>query len=966
MTQIILRLYDYLHAHRVLMLVWLAVLTVLSVILVLRISYKEDISDFLPFDKRGQEAMRVYQGISGSDNIVALIGAKNGSSATPDSIVEATEEFYGKLKEAGIDEKSITAQMDLEKFYTLADFIYTNIPYFLTDEDYRRMEAQLARKDFITSQLQRDKQTLLLPSGGLLSENIGRDPLNWFTPVVEKLSPQSANTSYELYSGSIFMPDMRRAVVLIASPYGSSETENNEQLISKIETAKEQTERIHPNMAIELTGGPVIAVDNASQIKTDSIVSVAIAVTLILLLLILTFRNARNILLIGLSISWGWLVALGALSVVNNNISIIVVGISSVIIGIAINYPLHLIAHLTHTPNTRQAIKEIITPLIVGNITTIGAFLTLVPLQSIALRDLGLFASFLLLGTILFVIVFLPHLVRHTNPRPNPLLNKIGNARIENKKWIIGAVAVLTIVFAAYSSRAGFDTNLSHINYMTDTQRQNMDYLAQQLQSARGQKEVYVVSSGQTMEDALAAHERILPRLNTLQQPQTVSGTGTFLCSKAEQEKRLSRWNAFISKHGQQLTASLTEEADREGFAQGSFEEFIRILNGNYPTRPASYFKPLQEGAFKNRIYFDKASGTHNIIDVLTVSETQLPQTLAAVKQSISDDCHFMFEIGQLNSSIATHLSDNFNYIGYACGLIVFLFLWFSMGNIELATLSFLPMAVSWVWILGIMGILHVDFNIVNIILATFIFGQGDDYTIFMTEGCQHEYAYGRKMLASYKHSILLSALIMFIGMGALIVARHPALHSLAVITIIGMFSVVLMAWLLPPFVFNWLVSKNGKLRLRPITLHSLLMPRQHPQLCGAESSPEERIRYVRDVYHYCGIDIVRQVKAALRHHGDFIMPATDDHTITVKGGNYGAVALLLAIAHPQATIIAHTNDDDDLAVCRQMACRIAPNIQPVQTQSNAATDKPHTNESHKGNNGNQESQLYPPRHNIS
>ena len=31
----------------------------------------------------------------------------------------------------------------------------------------------------------------------------------------------------------------------------------------------------------------------------------------------------------------------------------------------------------------------------------------------------------------------------------------------------------------------------------------------------------------------------------------------------------------------------------------------------------------------------------------------------------------------------------DFNYIGFACGLIVFLFLWLSFGNLELALLSF-------------------------------------------------------------------------------------------------------------------------------------------------------------------------------------------------------------------------------------------------------------------------------------
>ena len=76
------------------------------------------------------------------------------------------------------------------------------------------------------------------------------------------------------------------------------------------------------------------------------------------------------------------------------------------------------------------------------------------------------------------------------------------------------------------------------------------------------------------------------------------------------------------------------------------------------------------------------------------------------------------------------------------------------------------------------MSLLGIHFNLVNIILATFIFGQGDDYTIFMTEGCQYEYAYRRPMLASYKQSIIISALIMFIGIGALIFAKHMLLPA--------------------------------------------------------------------------------------------------------------------------------------------------------------------------------------------
>ena len=73
-----------------------------------------------------------------------------------------------------------------------------------------------------------------------------------------------------------------------------------------------------------------------------------------------------------------------------------------------------------------------------------------------------------------------------------------------------------------------------------------------------------------------------------------------------------------------------------------------------------------------------------------------------------------------------------------------------------------------------------------------------------------YEYATGKKILRSFKNAVVLSALIMFIGIGALIVAKHPALRSLAAVTIVGMFTVVAMAYYLPPLVFRFLTTKKG------------------------------------------------------------------------------------------------------------------------------------------------------------
>ena len=272
-----------------------------------------------------------------------------------------------------------------------------------------------------------------------------------------------------------------------------------------------------------------------------------------------------------------------------------------------------------------------------------------------------------------------------------------------------------------------------------------------------------------------------------------------------------------------------------------------------------------------------------------------------------------------MNSAIAGSLSNDFNYIGFACGFIVFLFLWISFGRFELSLLAFLPMAVGWIWILGIMSMLGMQFNIVNVILATFIFGQGDDYTIFITDGLIEEFAYRKKLLPSFKNSIVISALIMFIGMGSLIVAKHPALHSLAEVTIVGMFTVVLMAWVVPPLIFGWLVKRNGVVRPEPITIGYLwrkLLRRQNPH---AEGTTHFYHDYLIGKYTYKGFSIERETRQLLKRHDDFSQWIdgwkSDSREVSIVNAGRGQFPLLFALVHPDVEVHSYASDPDDTAL---------------------------------------------------
>ncbi len=827
----ILRIYDYLRSHAFVRNASLVVLTLALLASAMRLSYKEDIQDFLPLSEADRERMAVYQDISGMNRLF-IIFEDDDDTERATEMAEAFVEEVHRTDTAGLCQ-GMQSLYDFDSFTDALDFMYDNIPILLTTEDYRRMDSLLASPSYIDTRLDEALDALMFPSGGLAEQTISRDPLGLW-PLPFGFNGEASPPTPLRGEGSQFVDFSTfqlSNIVMVPSPFGSSETAGNARLVALLEAALEKTRADFPDVKAHLTGGPQIAVGNRRQIVRDSILSISLASVLILGLLLYAFRRRRDILLIGITVLWGWLFAIGLVQVLRPSVSMIVVGISSIIIGIAVNYPLHLVSHLRHQPDIREALREITKPLLVGNVTTVGAFLALLPLHSACLRDLGLFASLLLLGTILYTLVWLPHQTQATKTSPSPFpAPPLGECLIPDAitpshrrglgrgcplphggvrgGFLLAPLLLLTIVLGYFSLSTEFDADPSHLNYMTDEQRSDMKRAQEMFEGNRSEDNVtlYLFSSGTGLDEALAASESKRAVIDSLKEAGIIlshKGVGRFLPSQEEQAARLSLWNAWVERH-EGLAEELTKKASDHGFSEDAFAEFTDILAAK--PQPKSLF-PLPLPPSLSLLLAGNIShaveGRCTVAETLEIKQEDIEKVRASLPEA--------FDIGSLQSAFLDRLTGDFNYIGWVCSLVVFVFLWLSFRRIELAVISFVPMALSWIWILGIMSMLNIQFNIVNIILATFIFGQGDDYTIFMTEGCISEYIHGKPVLASYKRSIVLSALIMFVGIGTLITSRHPALHSLAEVTIIGMASVVMMAYLVPPFLFRLMLKHFPK-----------------------------------------------------------------------------------------------------------------------------------------------------------
>ena len=810
MKKWVLGIYDWLTAHRA--AAWLLLLLTLGLctLSALRMGYSEDIAAFLPQGPESRRYSSVYERLGGQDRMAVFFDG--GDLDTRLDAMAAFEQIWHECDTDGMVPDLHAAAEETAVTDVLA-FLCANWPYFLTEQDYARADSLLALPGYIPRRMEEDRNTLFSPVSSVSSAYLRSDPLGLFSPVLGRLETLNPTGGTRLEDGCLMTPDGRTGILFFSSPFGGSETAQNARLTALLAEVKDRTMEAFPEIEVTSTGGPEVAVENASRIKKDSALALGLAALLICLVLWLSYRRWSDVLWILLSIVAGAVFALGIIALLRSTVSIIVLGIGSMIIGIAVNYPLHYIDHLKYQPDKRRALAEQVNPLLIGNITTVGAFLSLLLLKARALHDFGFIGAMMLVGTILFVLIFLPVFVPAPDrPRRTLKLDLDRHIRLSprGRSILFISFLCLTGLFWALSTRIRFDADMHHINYMTPAQSRGFDILQSLSGESDSLQTLYLVAEGPDAQQALRLAQQL---------PAGTSSILPFLPSAQVQAGRLAGWNAFLERHPG-LVALLDGAAAEAGFSGTAFQPFRELVQRDWTVQEAAYFEPLTSTV--GQAHYLPGDGKVQIVNYLKVAPAEMDAVRSRIRESLPDGT-FCFHSDDVSGALVSLLSQDFDRIGLLCSLIVFFFLWLSFGSLELSLLSFLPLAVGWVWILGLMRLTGLQFNIVNIILATFIFGQGDDYTIFITEGLMYEYATGKQILRSYKNAVVLSALIMFIGIGALVTARHPAMRSLGQVTVIGMFTVVLMAYYLPPLVFRYLTTRRGQPRRTPLTLRQIV-----------------------------------------------------------------------------------------------------------------------------------------------
>lgn len=789
----------------------------------LKVKYEEDITRFIPNTADSKNINAVFQNLKVKDKVILLFSSKTDDTS---QIVETGEAFAAQLDSmlGNTHIQQITARIDNRKMLAVSDFIYNNLPVFLDSADYVRIENAL-QTDSVRQQLQADYYNLSTPSGLFTKNFIFRDPLGFGNKAFERLRSLQVNANYRINNEHIFSKDDNTMLVYVEPVFPAGNTAENGILIDGIEELIDQFAKQNPQIDIEYFGGPAVAVYNARQIRKDTATTMSIAFLIIAAVILLSFRNKFSLLLIFLPVLFGGIFSLAMLYFLKGSLSLIAVGAGSAIFGVVLSYSIHVIAHREHTHNVEQIIREMAEPLTIGSFTTIGAFLSLVFTNSEVLQDFGWFASFTIVGTTLFCLLFLPHLLpneKGENEKSNNFLKaieKINSYPYEKNKWLIGFIILISAAGFYFAGHVSFNSDMNSLSFQPKRLKKTEVKLDNIFQ--KDYKNIYFIAVGDNEEEALSNYRNMNRKLDSLKQESMIFEYATgesLLIPIEEQRERIRRWNDFwTSERKETLRRNIVEQGAGYHFKEESFAPFWAMLGKAYS--PVVYSNENEAASVFSDWITNEADVSMAISQIrLTEDEKE-----AAYAEFANQKGVVILDKPYFASGFADSIKDDFYFVLFVSSFIVFLALLLSYGRLELALMTFAPMALSWFIILGLMALFGIEFNIVNIIISTFIFGIGDDFSIFVTDGLLSEYRNGKKMLTAHKTAIFFSAFTTIVGMGALSFAQHPALQSISFTSIIGMFAVVLIAYAIQPLLFRIFISGRTQRGLFPWSVVSLL-----------------------------------------------------------------------------------------------------------------------------------------------
>ncbi len=626
-----------------------------------------------------------------------------------------------------------------------------------------------------------------------------------------------------------------------------------------------------PSLDAGMTGGPALAYAEQSTTQHDMMLGSVLAITGLIALIVIPFRGVVEPLFAILALLTGVAWSFGFTTLVVGHLNLLSAVFTSVLAGIGINFPIHLMARYDEARRKGMAMPEAVELAVVNTGTGVFASACIMALAFLmpmftdfkGIAELGLISAAGLFMCLISALLVFPAMValrdrrRPDNVRPvlslaprRPLLEKL----FARPGLIVGVTTIATVGALFLIRRVSFDQNVLKLQ-ASDAEAVRFENT---LLHDSGRSSWFAVALARTRAgaDRKAAAFRKLPEVTDIE---TIS---TYIPNHQEQKRALLTALAHdlapiaIRSGAHRDTALLMRQlsglAGRlEAMAQfdpsggvlktaGLAEDAIARLKNN-PNAFSAYEQGLAAGLAT------ELAALKPQLNPVAVTEQTLPPILRQrfigkgglylvqiyPKGDIWEDARLERFVGALHAvdpnvtgppvqtyNLATVMRQGYERAALLALIAVFIFVFLDFRNLRDTLLATVPLIFGGAWLLEAMPLLGWEFNLANLFAVPIIIGMGVDNGVNMLYRWREERDKSSLILTkAVGKSVTICSLTTIAAFAALIPASHRGISSLGSVLTVGVSLILLATLVVLPALFELLGSR---INAEPATISSV------------------------------------------------------------------------------------------------------------------------------------------------
>ncbi|MEZ5659753.1 MAG: MMPL family transporter [Burkholderiaceae bacterium] len=763
--------------------VWL-VLMALAAISLRDVAVRQDLSQFMPTgaDARQRQAVELLR--DGPASRLVLIAIEGGTAAER---ARSSRALAGRLRDEPLLEQVANGASDIDPGALDGLFPYR---YLLRATPPRAFEAE-ALREALNARLSELGAAVALTD----ARRLAGDPIAAFRAWARDLRPPGEPARQ---AGVWADPAHDRALLLARTAGSGLNAEQQQQMLDRLTAAFAAT-GAPPELRLRLAGNPIYAAQTRDSIRRQMSALSAAASLFVTILLWMGYRSLRLALLAALPLLSAGLAGAALVAAVFGQIHGITLVFGVTLIGVAIDYPIHLFSHLGQNRDPHSTIRRLWPTLRLGVLTTAIGYLAFARSDFAGLAQLGLFAAGGLLAAAAVTRWLLPSLLAPDRRwMPGAWVQRLAKPALQlGRPGAVLGLAALSALTAMlwWLSPPRWETDLRALSPLNAGQRA----LAGELQQALGGLEPsrLIVVRAATAEQALMRSEALIGPLTTARD---IGLIGEFdLAARHLPSPQTQRERARLLPDRASLAGALAKAMQGLPFKEQAFAPFLDAVEQSRSLAPMTLAQTHGSalGERLQPLLGGVAGDAYALVMLHRIGDVD---AFAAWWQAQAPADAELLDLVAISGEILDGFRDT-TLSRWLLGLIgIVITITIGRRSLRAALTALMPTLLAALTTLGILGALDQRLSLFHLIALLLTVGIAIDYNLFFQrpEHDRHE------RLATL-HSLSLCALSSASVFAILGLSPTPVLQAMGLTVAIGVVFSLLFALatarLLPPAV---------------------------------------------------------------------------------------------------------------------------------------------------------------------